>query len=428
MQHDPILVAALHSSTRYVLRLAAGMLSMFGARAQGTFLLSTWLSRARRLRVPARRRRARGSATGCALALVLLAIHAPPLAASENGYFGLLRARDLTPFGFLRLDMRPAHAVSGSSGAWGIETELAYQNTWALSSEVERYLKSLPERRQLGLDELDAIRSLPGENYLVDLELAEVNVRFHYKFSSHWGGYAALNGLWYGGGFLDRTIEQFHDTFGFGSFGRPAVARNEINAIIHLKSAQSAQLNAPAGNGLLDPTIGVRYSAVTEPEKWNVILEAAVKAALGGQRRFLSTGHSDFGVQATLQRFSKRQALYLSFAGVYYKGGSEFPQTGAKIVPTLVLGYERRLSAKTHLLVQGYVSPSIFSREETDLHELLATKYQLSIGFYRRIGRGLFSFAVTENLQNFNNTPDIGFQLGWAYSDALLSPGNRESP
>ena len=29
------------------------------------------------------------------------------------------------------------------------------------------------------------------------------------------------------------------------------------------------------------------------------------------------------------------------------------------------------------------------------------------------------SFAITENLQNFNNTPDVGLQLGWAYSPAL---------
>jgi hypothetical protein len=356
------------------------------------------------------------------LSLLPLAPHAE----EREGYFGLLRARDLTPFGFLRLDMRPAHAVSSSSGQWGIETELAYQNTWALSSEVERYLKTLPARRPLDLDQVEAIRNLPGENYLVDLELAEIDAVFHYKFTSHWGGYAALRGLWYGGGFLDGTIERFHDTFGLGNFGRPAAARNQVNAIINLKSAQSVQLNAPNGNGILDPVIGVRYSAVTAPETWNVILEVAAKAALAGERRYLSTGHTDLGVQVTVQRFYNRHAVYMSAAGVYYKGGSEFPQTEPKIVPTLVLGYERRMTSSTHLLAQGYVSPSVFSRRDTDLHELLGTKYQLSVGFYHRLSRGVFSFAVTENLQNFSNTPDVGFQLGWAYSTALLPPGSRE--
>jgi hypothetical protein len=85
-----------------------------------------------------------------------------------------------------------------------------------------------------------------------------------------------------------------------------------------------------------------------------------------------------------------------------------------------VLGYERRLTSNTHVVLQGYVSPSVYTRRETDLKELLATKYQLSLGVYRRVGRSLFSFAATENLQNVNNTPDIGFQLGWSYSPALL--------
>src|SRR2546422_3136813 len=43
--------------------------------------------------------------------------------------FGLLRERDLTPFGFLRLDMRPAHAVWAPPGGWGVEVLLGYQNT-----------------------------------------------------------------------------------------------------------------------------------------------------------------------------------------------------------------------------------------------------------------------------------------------------------
>src|SRR6185295_14847201 len=46
---------------------------------------------------------------------------------------GLLRERDLSPFGFLRLDMRPAHAVWAPPGSWGVEVLLGYQNTWVMS-------------------------------------------------------------------------------------------------------------------------------------------------------------------------------------------------------------------------------------------------------------------------------------------------------
>ena len=84
-----------------------------------------------------------------------------------------------------------------------------------------------------------------------------------------------------------------------------------------------------------------------------------------------------------------------------------------------MVGYERKLSDRTHLVLQGYVSDSVFSEKDTELNELLDTKLQLSLGVYRRFGRGVLSFAITENLQNFNNTPDVGMQLGWAYSPAL---------
>ncbi|MGH8239815.1 MAG: hypothetical protein ACREXP_22775, partial [Steroidobacteraceae bacterium] len=67
----------------------------------------------------------------CSIALLGLA--APDLAGAADGdssdYFGLLRARDITTFGFLRLDMRPTHAHAMQSGTWGVEMELAYQNT-----------------------------------------------------------------------------------------------------------------------------------------------------------------------------------------------------------------------------------------------------------------------------------------------------------
>ena len=88
-------------------------------------------------------------------------------------------------------------------------------------------------------------------------------------------------------------------------------------------------------------------------------------------------------------------------------------------MPTLLLGYEHRFTPDTHLILQGYISPSIYSEEDTDLDELRATKYQLSLGFYHRMGSAVLSFGITENFQNIDNTPDIGFQFGWAYSPAL---------
>ncbi len=353
------------------------------------------------------------------LTVLLAAACGAPARAAENEFLGLLRVRDLTTFGFLRLDMRPAHAIHSPPGTWAIEAELAHQNTWALSSGARDYLDSLSGRRSIGPEEVAAILALPGENYVFDVELATLDLTMHYKFTERWGGYLVMSGVNYSGGFMDSAIESFHDAFGFDDNARPAVKRNEINLIADLRNANIAQFDAPTSGGLLDPTIGIRYSSPEQVKGWNYVIEAAAKIAVQGREQFQSTGESDYGVQATLQRFGEHHAWYVSASAVYYDGRSSITPTDPQIVPTLVLGYERKLSERTHLILQGYVSDSIYSREDTDLDELLDRKYQLSAGIYRRIGRGVLSFAITENLQNFNNTPDVGLLLGWAYSPAL---------
>lgn len=362
------------------------------------------------------------TAVRCCLAAVLslAAQVASAAGADESDFFGLLRARDITPFGFLRLDMRPTHALNIPSGGWGVETELAYQNTWALSPEVENYLGTLRgPRREIGQAELDAIRALPGENYLADLELALLDISFQYKFSSQWGAYLVLSGVHYGGGFLDSTIESFHSTFGFSDFGRPAVVKNGTSYILDLKNSQVALLEAPTTGGYLDPTIGLRYSGLTFGKNWQVIVEAAAKVPVSGQRDLLSTGRTDYGLQMTLQNFGGHHAWYVAGSAVYYAGSPNLAPNDAKVIPTMLVGYERHLGQNTHLILQGYVSPSVYSHKDTDLDELLATKYQASVGLYHRIGAGLISFAITENLQNLNNTPDIGFQFGFAFTPSL---------
>src|SRR5262245_31011635 len=260
--------------------------------------------------------------------------------------------RDLTPFGFLRLDMKPATAAYVPPKSWGVEVDVGYQNTWALSPNVQQYLESLPGRRSLGPAEIQAIRNLPGEAYLVDLELGLVDLTFNYKFTEHWGAYGVFSAVHYGGGFLDGTIESFHNAFGLSSFGRPALARNEVNVIVDLKKTSLIQPQLPE-NGVLDPTFGVRYNTAAKGEPWNLVIEAAVKVPFGGERSFLSTGHTDVGMQVSLQRFWERHAGYLSVAGVHSDAGDITPGYSRTFIPTMIVGYEYRWTSRVNIVAQG---------------------------------------------------------------------------
>ena len=371
--------------------------------------------------------RAHGASALCAL----LAALAAPSAAAQSApppdefppvlpplHYGMLRTRDLTPFGFLRLDMRPSHTVSGPPGNWGIELDFGYQNTWALSPNVRDYLDTLPGRRKLGPAEVQAIRNLPGEGYLMDMELGMLDFTLHRKFTDHWGAYATFSAVKYTGGFMDGGIEWFHDRFGMNDVGRPAVKRNDINVILDLKGTQLYQPKLP-DSGFLDPTFGVRYTVNKSPAPWNLIMEGAVKVPIDGERAFLSTGKFDFGLQMTLQRFLQRHAFYGSLAAVYTRASDVALTYDAQVVPTAIVGYEYAWTDRTNLNLQIYASPSVYKHSDTSLSELRDPKYQVSAGVRHRVGSSLFTFAFTENLVNYNNSPDIGFQIGWAYSPEI---------
>ncbi|HEY6124134.1 MAG TPA: DUF3187 family protein [Steroidobacteraceae bacterium] len=356
----------------------------------------------------------------CGLALAVGCVNSAQ--ADESGrFYGMLRSRDLTPFGFLRLDMRPAHAVNIEKHTFAFEAELGYQNTWALSENVEKYLTSLESsgRREIGPAEIAAIRDLPGENYLLDLESATLDLAVHYKISSQWTAYAFATAVSYQGGFLDSTIEGFHDLVGLSSFGRPAIARNGTHVIFDLKSSQLVMNEPPSSSGFLDPTFGLRYSGFSLPGRWQMSVETAVKIPISGARPLLSTGNTDYGMQASVRRLGERNALHIDFAAVYYAGEDLPAPNESQIIPTIVVGWERQMSARTNLNLQAYASTSVYKPAQTDLDELLSDKFQLSLGVRHRFDCCLVSFGITENLQNFNNTPDIGFQMGFAWVPRL---------
>jgi hypothetical protein len=333
----------------------------------------------------------------------------------DDSFYGPLRARDLTPFGYLRLDMRPPFAGNTTPGAWSIEAELAYQNTWAVSATAARYLEAQPHRDSLTSVDLANIGALAPESFLVDMELSQFDLLLHRQLDADWGAFLVLSGVHYGGGLLDGVIEEFHDTFRMRNYGRPAVRRGQINIFFDLDGAQYAALDAEPRTGLLDPTVGVRYSGARLPDQWQLVIEAAAKVPLAGARAWLSTGRLDLGVQATLAHTGARHALYANLALVHYAGTGSVLEMEPRVLPTFVMGWEQHLSGRTHSIVQFYVSPSVYGTDETRLDELTSTKYQLSIGLRHHRGPHLYTFAITENVANLQNTPDVGMQFGWAY-------------
>lgn len=321
---------------------------------------------------------------------------------------GLVRVRDLTPFGILRLDMLPTHAVAAPPGTWALEANLSWQNTYVLSDNVERYLRSRGGgRAPLSAGDVDAILGLPGDAYFVDGEFGLLDLSLHHWVNERWSLYATVPWYEFDGGFLDRVIEDFHAEFGFSTAGRDLVRRDRFQVVADVGGVRFVLPQAPE-SGFGDPVFGARYSVNPGGARWNLVLEAAAKVPLGDAERLASTGNADYGMQATWQRFFSRGALYLSLSGVLYDEPIELPESET-FIPTAIAGYEHRLSQRSSAIVQLYASPSVI--RDSTAEELTETKYQLTVGLQTWRGRTAFRLGITENLSNFSNTPDIGITL-----------------
>lgn len=341
----------------------------------------------------------------------------PKVVEQRWSHVGLLRARDLTPFGLLRLDMLPAHTADAEAGTWTFEIQYAYQNTFILSDNVRDYLDTRGVgRRPLRTQDTAAILALPGDAYYFDGEVGLADLILQRRVNEYWSAYVAIPYIDYGEGAFDSIIESFHDTFGFSQQGRDLVARHRFQLLYKIGDIELAQLEGSTNGGFGDPVLGIRYSLPQPRFGWDIVLEAAVKLAVDGERFLLSTGEHDFGLQATLQRRlgeTGRHSAYLAGSAVYYAGGPEVPADETQVIPTLILGYSLGITPRTSVILQGYASRSVI--QHTDVEELTEEKYQLSLGLQSRGRNVLWSLAVTENISNFSNTPDIGVQIGVAY-------------
>jgi hypothetical protein len=331
-------------------------------------------------------------------------------------HVGLLRARDLTPFGLLRLDMLPAHTADAKAGSWTFEAQYAYQNTFVMSDNVEAYLESRNVgRAPLSPRDAATILAFPDDAYYFDGEIGLADLVLQRRLNESWSAYLTVPYIRFGRGVFDGTIESFHDTFGFGQMGRDLVARDQFQVIYRVNDVRLAQLTRKTDDGFGDPVIGLRYSFPEPRFGWDLVAEVAAKVALDGERFLLSTGKNDYGMQLTLQRRfgpTGRHAAYLSVAGVYYAGGGP-ARDESDVIPTLIAGYSYGLTRTFSVILQGYASQSVV--HDSTLGELTDDKYQFSVGLQRRTERFLFNLAFTENVSNLENTPDIGVQVGFAY-------------
>src|SRR5437867_6514346 len=221
--------------------------------------------------------------------------------------------------------------------------------------------------------------------------------------------YLPLSAYDFTGGFLDGTIEGFHRTFGLDPNGRDLVARNRFQGVLSVEGVKTSFLSPPVDGGMGDPVLGMRHAWPLRGSRWGLVLGGAAKIAWRGERSFLSTGTNDYGLQASLQGKYSRQAVYFTASAVRTDGRAFGVPLKHRLTPTLTAAYEVGVAGHTNLVLQLYASQSTIL--DTTIDQLKADKFQANFGLRSFRGHMIYGFAVTENVANFANTPDVGVAL-----------------
>ncbi len=334
----------------------------------------------------------------------------PPTTERDVKFYGPLRVRDLMPLTLPFLDFVPSHAVEGSAGVLFFEFHHSHANTFIMSSNVREYLENRgTERQRLSDEDFAAIRAMDGDAFYFDGAAGYANLTLHYSFSRDWNAYLKLPFIYYSGGLLDSGIESFHETFGFSDAGRPFAPQDISQALIKIGD-EVLEIPDPGSNkGFADPVLAL--SKAFRRGKSTIVVEGAVKIAVADTDDFLSSGSNDYGVQISFHKQWEKRALYLAASYVRLGTSGDIPDFGLEDVQKVSGSYERLFGRRMSFVLQGSLSPSPFQNTDSELEE---AKLQLSIGLRYAFQRtGAFEFGITENVSNFDSTPDVGLHFGF---------------
>ena len=338
-----------------------------------------------------------------------------PAAAEMDRYLidtGPLRIRDqfLPGLGYLAFD--PVSADILAQGEWQLDLVFTVSNTFAHSREVEQLLEARSGRESIGLDELPAIESnrADGALFFLDGEHARWALAARRGIGHGLQIERVAPVIHLGGGFLDPTIEEFHDTFSLGQAGRLGVPRGRFLGYVRT-GEREVYLEEALGTTLGDLVVGLRYDlrGARAHAPLELALEALAKLPTGDAQRLSGSGSADFGVQLLGTRYFRGSCLHLAL-GAAYLGPHDLFALDAQTIVSGMLAWEIGLGSRTTGLIQATVAQSPFG--DLGIAEIDSASTQLTLGLKRALGAHVLFFGVTENVANFNNTADIGLHLG----------------
>lgn len=248
------------------------------------------------------------------------------------------------------------------------------------------------------------IRNTSRWSVQMDLELAELSLRFRKKLSNSLEIGLELPVLSFNSGFMDPSLDWYHSTFGFPDYGRSSRPSNQF--LYQIRNEKGLLVKGENGkSGLGDLRISGKQVLLTNQGQTLLSVLANIEIPTGDPNQGYGNGNLDFGLTILVEKklspiFQAYGNLGLIIPGTlkahqdlelkkYYYGG---------------LGLEAALSKTISLVGQVWSQSSPFP--ETGIGAVDNSALLLSLGGRYHLAKSYLELSLTEDL-NTSGAPDF---------------------
>ena len=247
-------------------------------------------------------------------------------------------------------------------------------------------------------------------SFLLDMETVSFNPRISVKLNEKIQVDATVPVIYQCGGILDGFVEGFHDTFGIDQHNRDKWERNGT-AMLYVSPTgriidSSRQIPGTfLGNIVVGGSYRLRHAAPA----------LGLRLLCKFPTSTMDDGWKQNGIDATLQAalaWNNGQFNGYHGAGVTVYGSDGIDELELKKLRFSLLNAIEYMISPTLSLLAHLVAAS----PTADYPELDKPIVELTLGFKKRMGRGMLEFGLIENLFFYDNSPDMGVHVAYTFS------------
>ncbi|PCI09079.1 MAG: hypothetical protein COB77_00900 [Gammaproteobacteria bacterium] len=316
------------------------------------------------------------------LSIYLLPCHL--IASSPNDNFQPFEIRDQNLFNLIHGQPLPtnAHLNNKNQGLWS--SSLVITNT--LNIETSN-----------------------NESIYLDYEAYRLNVSYQYGLNEKWDIKFTIPLIHQTGGFLDTSIDNWHEIFNLPRANRPFVENNQYEANYTIAKQSLVNLDATS-TSLGDVQISLAHSLIAH-ENTTVSLWGNVKLPTGNKNKLSGNGATDISAWLAInQQLSENWVANIN-AGTVVLGDNTYqniPLSEYTFFGHLMLGWSFNDYINVKAQLQGHTS----YYDESQL-KILGDTYFLSFGTSIKINAcQQLDFSISEDIK-VDASPDASLLISW---------------